>query len=46
MQTYLRALEPYVVRAQVSLGYLDVRNYDGPWTERGNLVGAPIERGA
>ncbi len=28
------------------LGYKDVRNYDGSWTEWGNLVGAPIETGA
>lgn len=27
------------------LGYPDVRNYDGSWTEWGNLVGAPVERG-
>jgi thiosulfate/3-mercaptopyruvate sulfurtransferase len=26
------------------LGYKDVRNYDGSWTEWGNLVGAPIEK--
>jgi thiosulfate/3-mercaptopyruvate sulfurtransferase len=26
------------------LGYTKVRNYDGSWTEWGNLVGAPIER--
>jgi len=26
------------------LGYPAVRNYDGSWTEWGNLVGAPIER--
>jgi thiosulfate/3-mercaptopyruvate sulfurtransferase len=26
------------------LGYRNVRNYDGSWTEWGNLVGAPIER--
>lgn len=26
------------------LGYPDVCNYDGSWTEWGNLVGAPIER--
>ncbi len=26
------------------LGYQDVRNYDGSWTEWGNLVGAPIEK--
>ncbi len=26
------------------LGYGQVRNYDGSWTEWGNLVGAPIER--
>ncbi len=25
------------------LGYQNVRNYDGSWTEWGNLVGAPIE---
>jgi thiosulfate/3-mercaptopyruvate sulfurtransferase len=27
------------------LGYEDVRNYDGSWTEWGNLVGAPVETG-
>jgi thiosulfate/3-mercaptopyruvate sulfurtransferase len=26
------------------LGFGDVRNYDGSWTEWGSLVGAPIER--
>jgi thiosulfate/3-mercaptopyruvate sulfurtransferase len=26
------------------LGYPRVRNYDGSWTEWGNLVGVPIER--
>ena len=26
------------------LGYDKVRNYDGSWTEWGNLVRAPIER--
>jgi thiosulfate/3-mercaptopyruvate sulfurtransferase len=25
------------------LGYPNVRNYDGSWTEWGNLVGVPIE---
>ena len=28
------------------LGHKDVRNYDGSWTEWGNLVRAPIEKGA
>jgi thiosulfate/3-mercaptopyruvate sulfurtransferase len=28
------------------LGYPNVRNYDGSWTEYGSLVGAPIETGA
>ena len=28
------------------LGYADVKNYDGSWTEWGNLVGAPVEKGA
>jgi thiosulfate/3-mercaptopyruvate sulfurtransferase len=27
------------------LGFDKVRNYDGSWTEWGNLVGAPIEKG-
>lgn len=27
------------------LGYENVKNYDGSWTEWGNLVGAPVERG-
>ncbi len=26
------------------LGYPKVRNYDGSWTEWGNLVGVPIEK--
>jgi thiosulfate/3-mercaptopyruvate sulfurtransferase len=26
------------------LGYPNVRNYDGSWTEWGSLVGVPIER--
>lgn len=28
------------------LGYPRVRNYDGSWTEWGNLVNAPVEKGA
>ena len=26
------------------LGYPNVRNYDGSWTEWGNSVGVPVER--
>jgi thiosulfate/3-mercaptopyruvate sulfurtransferase len=26
------------------LGYADVRNYDGSWTEYGSMVGVPVER--
>jgi thiosulfate/3-mercaptopyruvate sulfurtransferase len=28
------------------LGLKNVTNYDGSWTEWGNLVGAPVEKGA
>jgi len=28
------------------LGYKKVRNYDGSWTEWGNLVNVPIEKGS
>lgn len=28
------------------LGIDNVKNYDGSWTEWGNLVGAPVEKGA
>jgi thiosulfate/3-mercaptopyruvate sulfurtransferase len=28
------------------LGWENVKNYDGSWTEWGNLVGAPIEKGS
>jgi len=27
------------------MNYENVFNYDGSWTEWGNLVGAPIEKG-
>jgi thiosulfate/3-mercaptopyruvate sulfurtransferase len=27
------------------LGFENVRNYDGSWTEWGNMVGAPVEKG-
>jgi thiosulfate/3-mercaptopyruvate sulfurtransferase len=27
------------------LGYPEVKNYDGSWTEWGNLVGVPVEKG-
>jgi thiosulfate/3-mercaptopyruvate sulfurtransferase len=26
------------------LGFENVRNYDGSWTEWGSIVGAPIEK--
>ncbi len=31
---------------QELLGYPEVKNYDGSWTEYGSLVGAPVELGA
>ena len=37
-------LSPHLVRPHPLLGSHQVRNYDGSWTEWGNLVGAPIER--
>jgi thiosulfate/3-mercaptopyruvate sulfurtransferase len=38
-----RSAHTWFVLTQL-LGYPDVRNYDGSWTEWGNLVGAPIEK--
>ncbi len=39
-----RSAHTWFVLTQL-LGYPDVRNYDGSWTEWGNLVGAPIVKG-
>src|SRR5262249_31606967 len=38
-----RSAHPWFVLREL-LGYEDVRNYDGSWTEWGNLVRVPIER--
>ncbi len=38
-----RSAHTWFVLTQL-LGYPQVRNYDGSWTEWGNLVGAPIEK--
>ncbi len=38
-----RSAHTWFVLTQL-LGYPEVRNYDGSWTEWGNLVGAPIEK--
>jgi len=39
-----RSAHTWFVLTQL-LGYPDVRNYDGSWTEWGSLVRAPIEKG-
>jgi thiosulfate/3-mercaptopyruvate sulfurtransferase len=39
-----RSAHTWFVLTQL-LGYPSVRNYDGSWTEWGNLVGAPIVKG-
>jgi len=39
-----RSAHTWFVLTQL-LGYPNVRNYDGSWTEWGNLVGAPIAKG-
>jgi thiosulfate/3-mercaptopyruvate sulfurtransferase len=39
-----RSAHTWFVLTQL-LGYPNVRNYDGSWTEWGNLVGAPIQKG-
>jgi thiosulfate/3-mercaptopyruvate sulfurtransferase len=39
-----RSAHTWFVLTQL-LDYPNVRNYDGSWTEWGNLVGAPIEQG-
>jgi len=33
---------PYLVRSKYLRAFNQVRNYDGSWTEWGNLIGAPI----
>ena len=38
-----RSSHTWFVLTQI-LGYDDVKNYDGSWTEYGSIVGAPIER--
>jgi thiosulfate/3-mercaptopyruvate sulfurtransferase len=38
-----RSAHTWFVLAEL-LGYSDIRNYDGSWTEWGSLIGAPIER--
>ena len=40
-----RAVQPHLVRAEPPAGLRDVRNYDGSWTEWGNGVRVPIDRG-
>ncbi len=40
-----RSAHTWFVLTQL-LGYQNVRNYDGSWTEWGSLVRAPIEKGA
>jgi thiosulfate/3-mercaptopyruvate sulfurtransferase len=40
-----RSAHTWFVLTQL-LGYADVRNYDGSWTEWGSLVRAPIEKGS
>jgi thiosulfate/3-mercaptopyruvate sulfurtransferase len=39
-----RSSHSWFVLSQL-LGYQNVTNYDGSWTEWGNLVGAPVEKG-
>jgi thiosulfate/3-mercaptopyruvate sulfurtransferase len=40
-----RSSHTWFVLSQL-LGFDNVQNYDGSWTEYGSLVGAPVERGA
>jgi thiosulfate/3-mercaptopyruvate sulfurtransferase len=40
-----RSSHTWVVMKYI-LGYQNVRNYDGSWTEWGNLIGTPIKKGA
>jgi len=42
-EEYRRAYSRFVLKYR--LGHDEIKNYDGSWTEWGNLVGAPVATG-
>ena len=46
MPSYTPPLRDFQFVLHELLGQDDVKNYDGSWTEWGNMVGVPVKQGS